>query len=270
MSSESSAVSSALPSRRRTWATAAAQRPLVIAHRGASGHSTENTLPAFQRAMADGADGIELDVQRCKTGEMVVFHDESLRRLAGRRERIDELSLAALREVRLLPGGEIPTLAEAIEACGPLGLVNIEIKDSRMFPVECAALVAGVADVVARATAGSRVLVSSFSPGIVWLWRRRFPDVPCGLLFERPRPFCRPWPLRTDLVLPWLRPGAVHPEDSLCTRERVTSWRQHGYAVNVWTVDDSRRMQALAALGVCSIITNDPRKALAVLRANPG
>ena len=175
-------------------------RPLVLAHRGASAQETENTLAAFRRAIALGADGVELDVQRCATGEVVVFHDDDLERLAGRPERVDRLSLSALREVRLAGGGEIPTLAEALAACGD-ALVNIEIKYDGVLPGGCRALVAGVAEAVARAGAAERVLVSSFSPAAVWRWRALRPDVPCGLLFERPRPFRRPWPMRMDWLL---------------------------------------------------------------------
>ena len=252
-------------SQRRTFSSASGEGPLVLAHRGASVLETENTLVAFRRAMADGADGVELDVQRCATGEVVVFHDDDLKRLAGRPERIDQLSLAALRQVRLLPGGEIPTLAEALEACGPAGLVNIEIKHTGLFPTGCRALVEGGAGVVARADAGHRVLISSFSPGAVWGWRKLRTDVPSGLLFERPRPFHRPWPVRTDSLLPVLRPFAVHPENTLCTHERVAGWRRRGYAVNVWTVDAPERITALAAMGVNGIITNDPAGARSVL-----
>lgn len=257
----------------RTFSSASGQGPLVLAHRGASALETENTLAAFGRAMADGADGVELDVQRCATGEVVVFHDDDLKRLAGRPERVDQLSLAALRQVRLLPGGGIPTLAEALEVCGPAGLVNIEIKHTGLFPAGCRDLVDGVAEVVACADAGRRVLVSSFSPGAVWRWRQLRPDVPSGLLFEQPRPFHRPWPLRTDSLLPLLRPFAVHPENALCTRGRVARWRRLGYAVNVWTVDAPERITALAAMGVGGIITNDPagaRTALTLTRRSAG
>jgi glycerophosphoryl diester phosphodiesterase len=62
--------------------------PLVIAHRGASALAVENTLAAFAAAAAAGADGVELDVRLCATGEVVVFHDADLRRLAGRADRI--------------------------------------------------------------------------------------------------------------------------------------------------------------------------------------
>jgi glycerophosphoryl diester phosphodiesterase len=199
----------------------------------------------------------------------VVFHDDDLLRLADRRERISELPLAALREVRLHGGGQIPTLAEVLEACGRDVLVNVEIKYDGLLPAGCAALVAGVAEVVGRAQADARVLVSSFSPAAIWLWRRQHPAISCGLLFEKPRLFHRPWPLRTDLLLPMLGPAAVHPDHRLCTVEAVRRWHRRGYAVNVWTVDDPARLRALAEMGVDAIITNDPAAARAALRLTP-
>jgi len=251
--------------RRRIFSPARGEGPLLFAHRGASARETENTLRAFRRAMADGADGVELDVQRCATGEIVVFHDDDLARLAGRPERIDQLSLGAIREVRLVRGGEIPTLAEALDVCGPGGLVNIEIKHAGLLPGGSRALVDGVAEVVAYADAGQRVLISSFSPGALWRWRKLLPHVASGLLFERPRPFHRPWPLRTDVLLPLLRPHAVHPEETLCTFDSVARWRGLGYDVNAWTVDATDRIEALVSMGVSGIITNDPARARAVL-----
>jgi glycerophosphoryl diester phosphodiesterase len=251
--------------RQPTFFPAGGAGPLVFAHRGASLLETENTLAAFRRALAEGADGVELDVQRCATGEVVVFHDDDLSRLAGRPERVERLSLERLREVRLLRGGEIPTLAETLEACGSAALVNIEIKCARLLPTGCRVLVEAVAEVVARAHAGQRVLISSFSPGALWWWRKLRPDVASGLLFERPRPFHRPWPLRTDILLPLLHPQAVHPEETLCTHDSVARWRRRGYAVNVWTVDAPDRIMALAAMGASGIITNDPAKARSAL-----
>jgi len=259
--------------RQPTFFPAGGAGPLVFAHRGASLLETENTLAAFRRALAEGADGVELDVQRCRTGEVVVFHDDDLTRLAQRPERIAQLPLDAIREVRLLGGGGIPTLAEAIDVCGQAALVNIEIKYAGTLPGGCHALVAGVADVVARAEAGQRVIISSFSPGAIWLWRKTWPDVACGLLFERPQPFHRPWPWRADILLPLLRPLAVHPDQTLCTPASVSRWRARGYAVNVWTVDAPDRIAALAAMGVSSIITNDPagaRTALTLTRRSAG
>jgi glycerophosphoryl diester phosphodiesterase len=253
-----------LPDRGR-FARPPGQLPRLYGHRGASALATENTLAAFRRAVADGADGVELDVQCCRSGEVVVFHDDDLGRLAGRPERIDALPLSTLRELVLPADGRIPTLLEAFDACGESALVNVELKYAGLLPGPVTALVDGVAADIARVGASGRVVVSSFSPAAVWLWKRRVPQVPCALLFERPRMLHRPWPLRSDCVLPVLRPMAVHPAHDLCSPAGVDRWRRRGYLVNVWTVDDPARLRALAAMGVDGIITNDPGKARAVL-----
>jgi glycerophosphoryl diester phosphodiesterase len=237
--------------------------PLVIGHRGASAIEPENSVEAFARARADGADGIELDVLLCATGEVIVFHDDDLVRLSGRPERIDALSLAELRAVRLSSGARIPTLDEAFEACGPSMLVNVELKaaaDMRLASI--AALADGVARAVARAGVAARVLVSSFSPFAVRAWRRRAPDVPAALLFERDLPL----PLRRAWAARLLRPAALNPELVLCTRERVDRWHERGYAVNVWTVDGEGPVRACQELGVDGIITNDPARTRKILR----
>jgi glycerophosphoryl diester phosphodiesterase len=243
------------------WGRRPPGEPLILAHRGASAAVLENTLEAFARARADGADGIELDVLACASGEVVVFHDDDLGRLAGRPERVGDLTLAALREVSLQGGLRIPTLEEAIEACGPTLLVNVELKGGGLSGRGLAALVAGVDAVVRRAGAAGRVLVSSFSPLAVYLWRRRTPAVQAALLFERGAPL----PLRRAWAAPLLRPLALHPEAVLCTPGRVRGWHARGYAVNVWTVDDPVRLRALRDMGVDGVIANDPRAARAAL-----
>jgi glycerophosphoryl diester phosphodiesterase len=149
-------------------------------------------------------------------------------------------------------------------------LLNIEIKHAGIRIAGCRPLVAGVAGLVKKAHAEARVLISGFSPAVVWLWRRQCPDVPCGLLFERPKPFRRPWPLRTQWLSPLLRPAALHPAEDLCSSEAVALWRAKGYWVNVWTVDEAARIEALAAMGVDGIITNQPARALATLAASSG
>lgn len=234
----------------------------MIGHRGASAHAPENSLEAFRRAAADGADGVELDVLCCGSGEVVVFHDDDLRRLAGRPERVDALPLPALREVRLASGVCIPTLDEALEVCGPDLLVNIELKAGTWLDGNLAALVEGVSAIVDRAGAAARTLVSSFSPMAVWRWRSRRPDVKAALLFEpqASRPLRRAW------ALPLLRPFAVHPERSFCTAPAVRRWHGRGYAVNTWTVDDAAGLRELRNMGVDGIFTNDPAAAGAILR----
>jgi glycerophosphoryl diester phosphodiesterase len=234
-------------------------RPLILGHRGASAREVENTVPAFERAAAEGADGVELDVFLCASGEVVVFHDDDLQRLAGMSQRVRELRLRALRAVRLERGGRIPTLEEVFEACGPNLLVNVEIKSLGMSDVGLPALVAGVSDVIDRCRAAERVLISSFDPRAVLLWQHSRVDVPAALVFEDGIGRA----LGKALTLPFLRPKAVHPEAVLCRPDLVAAWHAAGYLVNTWTVDDPNRLRELGRAHVDGIITNDPAGALA-------
>lgn len=232
----------------------------MLGHRGASALETENTLAAFRRAREDGADGVELDVLLCKTGEVVVFHDDDLARLANRPERIADTPWSVLRELKLTSGAGISTLEEAFEACGDM-LVNVELKASRLHPGTTAALVERVAAVVERTGRARTVLASSFNPWAVHLWMRRSPAVRAGLLFESGSalPFRRAWAAR------WLRPFALHPELVLCRRDAVARWKRRGYMVSVWTVDDPGALRACRDMGVDAVITNDPARARAAL-----
>src|SRR5512138_3482216 len=118
--------------RRLPRAPRAPGRPLVLGHRGASADAPENTLAAFRLAMAQGADGVELDVWRCATGEVVVTHDEDTRRVAGASLRVPDAPLAALRALDVgafagprFGGERMPLLSEVLEAL-PGAVVNVE------------------------------------------------------------------------------------------------------------------------------------------------
>ena len=274
-------VAAAVEDRPRWRRRAPGERPLVIAHRGASAERTENTLAAFAHARSLGADGIELDVMRCASGEVVVFHDDDLLRLAGRPGRVRDLPLGALRDVPLAGGGTIPTLDEVLDELGPTALVNVELKsEERSRALEQSAL-AGLArkglrwidalrdDGLARATAdclarhdlGERALVSSFDPLLLGRFRTLAPRAPTGLLFHREES----WPLREAWAAPLLRPSALHPDARMVDARALCGWRRGGRAVHVWTVDDPREIACLATLGVDGIITNRPDVARRVL-----
>src|SRR5512138_3415358 len=189
----------------------AAGRPLVLGHRGASADAPENTLAAFRLAVAQGADGVELDVWRCATGEVVVAHDEDARRVAGVDIRIPDAPLSALRALDVgawkgarFRGERIPLLAEVLEAL-PRALVNVELKSRGGRDL---GLAHAVAEDVHRARAEARVVVSSFDWRLVAAFRLASPDVPTGLLFDG----TRAWWVRTALAIRTLRPAALHPE----------------------------------------------------------
>jgi len=224
--------------------------PLIIAHRGASAVAVENTEAAFRAAIDAGADGVELDVRLTSGGDVVVFHDDTLERLSGRRDRVDRLSLRELRRVPLIDGHRILTLAEALEALSGL-LVNVEIK-AGAGPVP-RRLAEHTTRVIERSGAADRVLVSSFHP-LVLAQVRRLSRLPIGYLFHGEQGL----PLRRNVPAHLLRAQAVHPHFGLATSARVRAWHRHGFAVNVWTVDDAALTARLVRAGVDSLITDDP------------
>lgn len=237
--------------------------PLVLGHRGASAEAPENTLAAFRLAMEQGADGFELDVWRCGTGEVVVAHDESTLRVSGVDFRVPGASLADLRSLDVgawkgdaFRGERMPLLEEVLAAL-PGAVVNVELK-SRGGDVR---LAGAAARVVARAGAGGRVIVSSFDWSLLVAFRIAAPGVPVGLLFDGDHP----WRLRLAGALQVMGPSAVHPERGLVTPSRMRAWNARGLAVNVWTVDDPADARTLAAMGAAGVITNVARRIRAAL-----
>ena len=99
----------------------------IIAHRGASGHVTENTMAAFQKAFEIGCDMIELDVHVCKSGELVVFHDFSLKKMTGQDIAVGSLNKSELLEVTLPGKHTIPFLDQVLHKFKGL-MINIELK----------------------------------------------------------------------------------------------------------------------------------------------
>src|SRR5690554_2127224 len=100
---------------------------LIFAHRGASFEAPENTIAAFGKALDAQADGIEIDVYPLED-EWVVFHDRYLSRLTAHSGRLQDLSLAQLRSLKVFGQQQIPTLDEALEFIGGRCQVNIELK----------------------------------------------------------------------------------------------------------------------------------------------
>ena len=87
---------------------------LNIGHRGAKGHIAENTLESIQKAINLGVDGVEIDVFRCASGEIVVFHDKKLDRLTNSAGFIEEITIDALNNVLVEGKYKIPTLEEVL------------------------------------------------------------------------------------------------------------------------------------------------------------
>jgi glycerophosphoryl diester phosphodiesterase len=238
-------------------------RPLVIAHRGASADAPENTLAAFALAREQGADGIELDVMRCATGEVVVFHDDDLSRLAQRPTLVRDMPFGDLRRIDVGQGERIPLFDEVLAMLDGM-LINVELKSPPTWAWRFAddGLVACVAELLRKYGLESRALISSFDPLLLMRMRRQAPEFATALLFARSQAL----PYRQAWAAPLLLPRALHPESLLVDARAIAAWHARGFAVNVWTVDDPGELRVLAAWGVDGVITNRPAAALSVLR----
>jgi len=232
----------------------------IFGHRGACRREPENTLRSFGRALDDGADGLELDVRLCATGELVVAHDPTFRRRAGDERAVGQMAFADVRRLDVGGGERVPLLDEVLDLARARGaLLNVEVKTNGPRGPEVAAALAGR---LVEAGVREGVVVSSFDPRALAVVRRRAPGVATGLLFGvRQR-----WLLRSGLPARIVRATAVHPEHWLVDAARVAAWHRAGRKVAVWTVDDPAELRRLAAIGVDSVITNDPAAARAALR----
>ena len=246
------------------------QRPQIWAHRGARRSAPENTLPAFQRALELGADGIELDVHRSRDGRLVVIHDFTLAHTTNGSGLVTGHTARELAHLdagshfgRAFAGTPVPTLDEVFDLVGDrcaVCTVNVEIKSESPDGGDAAPL---VAEMIRARNLYDRVIVSSFNPITLIQVRWLDPRIALGLLFEQPLP---PF-LRHAWFTPILQPQAIHPEASLVDAGLVQWARAKGCAVHVWTVNDPEEARRLAALGVDALITDVPDLLMAALQA---
>ena len=104
------------------------KNPLIVGHRGAMGHVTENTIPSIKKAVELGVDGIEIDVFKCKSGEIIVFHDKKLDRLTNSSGYIEDLSYDSINKIKVMGEYRIPELIEVINILPNEIFLNIELK----------------------------------------------------------------------------------------------------------------------------------------------
>lgn len=239
--------------------------PRIWAHRGASADAPENTVEAFAEAERQGAEGIECDVRLCRSGELVVFHDEDLRRLCGIPVAVRELPLAELRRLKVKGGpgrsatGRIPTLDEAVRSVGTSMLWNVELKVDRHEEAE--PLAKALVHWARRSGMGERLLVSSFHPLAILTCRKLAPELATAYLWE-PDSYAAIWHYF------WAGVGAsaaVHPGVRDVTEEAVERWHRRGFVVNAWVANDPAEIRRLSEAGVDGIITDVPARARQVL-----
>lgn len=238
--------------------------PWIIAHRGASHRAPENTLPAFELAWEEGADGVEADFRRTLDGEIVCIHDATTGRTAGADHSVAGSSLEELRSLDVgrwkgdgWKGVVLPTGAEVLRALPDGKMLFAELKGGGGLLEPFGSLLAGTG----RDPALIRLL--SFDPVIVAEAVRLMPAFRVCWLVDYPwNRATRSWsPTRTGILATLRRTGCAGL--ALSARRKLDRWfvdrlREEGMEIHVWTVDDPARALDLARLEVDSIITNRP------------
>ena len=235
----------------------AGQRPFVIGHRGASADAPENTLSAFALAQAQGADGIEFDVQLSADGWPVVIHDGKLERTTNGHGSVQQFTLAHLQELDAGEGQSIPTLDEVFETLGPHFLYNVELKTAALRDT---GLAAAVADRIQAHSVERQTVVSSFNPLVMRYARRHLTQSTWVAHLSYKSAF----KFKHSLI----PVQAVHPYYRMVDADYMAWAKKHGWRVHVWTVDDPAEAQRLAGLGVHALITNKPKFIQGVLFAH--
>ncbi|TKJ91447.1 hypothetical protein PaeCFBP13512_08880 [Paenibacillus sp. CFBP13512] len=226
------------------------------AHRGASGYCPENTMAAFEKSWKLGATGIETDVQMTKDGQLVLIHDESLKRTTGYEGQIKDLTYD---EIKTLDAGSwyseefanehVPLLSELLSWIAPTEMMlNIEIKNNIEPYI-------GIEEKLVRMiqeyNLTDRVIISSFNHYTLQTCYQLAPEIQTGILYME------------NLVNPWdyvktFGASALHAHYSAVTSDGVAQAEQAGVIYNVWTINDPIVMRELIDMQVGGIITDYP------------
>ncbi len=223
-------------------------------------------MAAFKAAIDLGADGIELDVRTCRTGEVVVFHDSMVTRLTNGRGFVKNKSLVELKSLRLNSPNpnlneQIPTLAEVIELIDKKVILNIEIK-TKGLPKDH--IEDKVVEILNQYRLESKVIISSFNPIVIRRVRKINNEILTGYLIEKNFNVHN-----MEISLTKLSGAkAIILETSLAQEKLVAKIQELGYHSVVWTVNNPIVMKSLIEMGVDGIITDKP-ELMEKIKKNP-
>lgn len=227
------------------------QKPLVIGHRGAMGHETENTLASVQKALDLGVDMIEIDIFKVKSGELVVFHDKTLDRLANAGGNIEEYDYFTLTQVVLDGNHKIPLLQEVIRLIDKKVRLNIEIKGKGTTDRLNHIVKHFIED---KEWPADSFIISSFDWDELRTIRSINPTLPIAVLTDSN-------PSEAIAIAQELNAEAINPHFAKLTQENVNAIKSAGFKIYTWTVNDPQDILSVKRYGVDGIITNYPERA---------
>jgi glycerophosphoryl diester phosphodiesterase len=229
----------------------------IFAHRGYSALFAENTMNAFIAAEKANADGLELDVQLTKDGEVVVIHDEKIDRTTTGSGFVKNFTFNEIRQFNANKKGvkkePIPSLIEVLEWMQSNRLVcNIELKNN-LLPYE--GIEEKVIRLVRKYNLMDRIIISSFNHYSIVLCYRTAPEIETAPLFNE------------RIYMPWIyaksiRAKGIHPKLASVSDDIIKGAMENGIAVRPYTVNKEADINRLLKINCTALITDDPVKAL--------
>lgn len=238
-------------------------KPLILAHRGANRYAPQNTIPAFEKAVSLGADGVEFDVQMTLDGVLVVCHNFTVDQTSDGHGFISEMNFEDLRDLDFgswfspqFAGTKIPTLEEVLRVVQNMKLINIEIK--RPSVAHQKEVVRKTVEVIRKMRLTDRVVVSSFDYCVIDEVKRIAPEIVCGLLYsfrDRKRAGMDHGKYLSEVRQH--RAEAVHPTyNYIFSPTYLLRCKIHHVTINAWGVKKPEHMKYVRKIPVHSIITD--------------
>ena len=223
---------------------------LSFGHRGAKGYVAENTFESISKAIELGVDGIEIDVFKCLSGDLVLFHDKDLKDLTGQSGQIENLTINELEEFLVLEKYKIPTLNDVLMKIESPLFVNIELKG-----LDTAGATSKIVADFSRKTSWTldHFIVSSFN----WneLEKFRFVDnnTPVGVLVNKS--------ISINEAIQFgkkINAQAIHPNYQLLDDITVKKIKNNGFKTFTWTVNNTDDINFMKKIKVDGIISDYP------------
>jgi len=225
---------------------------LKIGHRGAKGYFAENTLESIQKALNFGVDAIEIDVHRCKTGELMVIHDFTLDRTTNGSGEVAKKSFTEIKALKVENEFEIPLLTEVLDFIEGKCTINIELKGLNTATATAKIIKKYIAE---KNWTYKDFIVSSFQKNELFQMRKLDEKVALGILSKAS--------VTEAIELgKLLKASAIHPSLGIITRDNVKASHKAGFNVNVWTVNEPEDIQRMREFGVDGIISDFPDRLL--------
>ena len=222
---------------------------LNIGHRGAMGHEPENTLASIKKAIDLGADGFEIDVFKCLSGEIVLFHDKHLDKLTDGEGLIEKKSLIDLKKLSVLgTENKIPTLEEVLNIINKQVFLNIELKGKNTAK---ASLELVEKFINQKKISSQNILFSSFDWNELEKLRELNSDVKIALITEND-------PLLAIETAKKLKAFAINPNYKDLSKKNIKIIHNNDFKIYTWTVNNKRDISKMKLLKVDGIITDFP------------